>query len=200
MKNIKKIILIILVISCKAQTPIVDLADKDCTRINGAYYKDTNNLLNTFQGTYLYTNGTTSFKIVLVKKVQQYNSEYYEDLIIGEYQYIENGVEKVNTLSLINTVYNNQRVHNIDGNSFLYNNSRVWKCPECALGEIGVQCTIRDASSDRFADLNIRKTLVGNQEAIKIKISHVSSIIIISGDPIPPPFSLPIGIYTLIKQ
>ncbi|MFN4313275.1 MAG: DUF6705 family protein [Chitinophagaceae bacterium] len=44
-------------------------------------------------------NTNTSFKIVLVKKVQQYNGECYEDLIIGEYQYIVNGVEKVNTLS-----------------------------------------------------------------------------------------------------
>ena len=46
--------------------------------------EDINNYLDAFEGTYLYTNGNTSFRMVLVKKVQQYNGRYYEDLIIGE--------------------------------------------------------------------------------------------------------------------
>lgn len=112
-----------------AQTPIIDISQSRLGQPDGYYMKDINNLLNPFEGTYVYTNGTTSFKIVLVKKVQQYNGRYYEDLIIGEYQYIENGIEKANTLNQINTVYNDQRSHNIDGNLIVDNNFRMWKCP-----------------------------------------------------------------------
>ena len=68
MKNIKTFLayfLTILGINCQAQTPIIDLNDRDGNIINGAYYKDTNNLLNQFEGTYILDDGTNDLKIVL---------------------------------------------------------------------------------------------------------------------------------------
>jgi len=67
------------------------------------YYKDTFNDLDKLIGTWKFTTGSTSLTITLQKKVQQtvYNQDgtYYErDFIVGGYKYIENGVEKINTL------------------------------------------------------------------------------------------------------
>ena len=101
MKHI--IIILITTISffnCKAQSPILSIDELGRNNLNNAYYKDLNNELNPFEGTWLYANGNTSLKIVLVKKPMYFNGKYYEDLIIGEYQYIENGVEKIIEIKL----------------------------------------------------------------------------------------------------
>ena len=37
---------------------------------NGQYYKDTYNHLNVFEGTWVFQNGNTTFKLVLEKKEQ----------------------------------------------------------------------------------------------------------------------------------
>jgi hypothetical protein len=177
----------------------VDLLDDDGSAITNTYYKDVNNLLNPFAGTYLYTNGNTSFKITLVKVLQQYNGRYYEDLLVGEYEYIENGIPKVNTLAQLNTVYNNQRVHNIDGNSIINNNDRAWRCPLCTLGERRLETSIRDSSTNRYALMFMRKIIVGSQQALSIKISQVTTASYVIGTTPPLQFSLPFGEFTLIK-
>jgi hypothetical protein len=200
MKITKIIIFLFLGIYSNVQSQVVDIQDKDGTRDTNAYYKDVNNLLNPFEGTYIYTNGNTSFKIILIKKVNQYNGRYYEDLIIGEYQYIENGVEKVNTLSDTSTIYNNQRLHNIDGNTIVDKNYRTWPCPNCVLNENRLSTSIRDASTNRYAKLIMRRTINNAQEVLQIKITYVLSVPYLDGEPEPAAFSLPIGEFTLIKQ
>lgn len=102
---------------CKAQNPVIDLSDRDGERNVGAYYKDMNFVLNPFVGTWLYTNGNDTLKIVFKKIVQNYNTKYYEDFLIGEYQYIKNGEELYNTLSDINSVLPIQTRHSIVGNT-----------------------------------------------------------------------------------
>jgi hypothetical protein len=199
MKTIKIIIIALIAIQCKAQNPIINIEDADGFPTTGIYYKDINNLLNPFEGTYLYTNGNTSFKIILVKKVQQYNGRYYEDLIIGEYLYT-NGVNTVDTLNEINTVYNNQRVHNIDGNFVVNNNFREWKCPTCPINEKRLSLSIRDAATDRYAHIGMRRTTENGQEVMKIKISHATGQSYnVDTEPVPPDFSLLYGEFTLIK-
>lgn len=200
MKSLILTTLLLITINCKAQSPIIDIIDLDGTRQTNAYYKDVNNLLNPYAGTYVYTNGNTIFKIVFVKKVLQYNTQYYEDLIIGEYQYIENGVEKANTLSNINTTYLNQRTHKIDGNFLVGKNHRAWKCPECSITELRLKTTIQDVVSGRFADLIIRRTTEGGQEVMKINITNISGGVYTIVEGPPPAFALPIGEFTLIKQ
>ena len=116
MKSLKTLAIILFFGGCKAQTPILDISESGTGLPNGYYLKDTYDLLNQFEGIYQYTNGSTILKIVLVKKIQQYNGKYYEDLIIGEYQYIENGIEKINTLSEINITYLDQGFHSISNN------------------------------------------------------------------------------------
>ncbi|MBR9913463.1 MAG: hypothetical protein GYB32_01345 [Algicola sp.] len=76
----KKYFLIILVIifcfSCKAQSPIYSIEQYYGIQDN-AYYKDTNNILNKFVGTWIYENGDTSLKITLLKAEQAYNGKCY---------------------------------------------------------------------------------------------------------------------------
>ena len=102
MKNLFiKTALIISFISCKAQTPVFDITDysnRSTSEVPNRYIKDISNLLDPFVGTYIYNDGTKILKIVLQKKTMSLRYNYYEDLIIGEYQYIEDGVEKSNTL------------------------------------------------------------------------------------------------------
>lgn len=196
MKNIKTFLayfLTILGINCQAQTPIIDLNDRDGNIINGAYYKDTNNLLNQFEGTYILDDGTNYLKIVFQKKTMQYTGSCYQDLLIGEYQYKENGVEKINTLSRLTTPLQHVFHHAIDGNHFLYNHT-----------------PFDDYTSDNFrfstaievpggisADLDVRKCVVNGQEAIQI--FKRTNYYYKKGDPIPP-LIVPNGFFYLIKQ
>jgi hypothetical protein len=199
MKTLKIIIIALLSIHCKAQNPVIDIIGTRMGQPDGYYVQDLNFLLNPFEGTYLYSNGNTSFKILLVKKEQQYNGRYYEDLIIGEYLYT-NGVITVNTLNEINTVYNDQRSHNIDGNFVVNNNFREWKCPTCPANEKRLSLSIRDAATERYAHIGMRRTTENGQEVMKIKISHVSGgNTYVGGQPLPPDFSLPQGEFTFIK-
>ena len=199
-KKLNILVVLLLSINCKAQTPIVDISESEMGLPNGYYIKDLHNLLNPFEGTYVYTNGADTLKIVLVKKVLQYNSQYYEDLIIGEYQYIKDGVQIVNTLSEITTTYLNQRNHKIEGNLIVDKNYRVWKCTSCSLTENRLSTQIEDVVSERFAELVLRRTTEGGQEVMKIKITNISRVIEIDDQPTAPDFALPTGEFTLIKQ
>lgn len=199
MKNIILIFIILSSISLfKAQSVTIDLSESWLGKPNGYYRKDTNNLLNQFEGIYLYTNGNTSLKIVLTKKIKQYNNRYYQDLIIGEYQYIVNGMEKINTLSNLDVVYNNQFVkHAIAGNSLINFNYRSWKCPQCNPNEKRLRANITDVSTNRSATIFMRKTNISGQEVLQVKVTDVLPDF---ETMTPPDFSLPKGEFIMIKQ
>ncbi len=197
MKNITILAFLLFAIASKAQSPIIDINESAMGQPDGYYIKDINNLLNPFEGTYVYTNGGTTFKVILVKKIQQYNGRYYEDLIIGEYQFTQNYVEKVNTLAEINVIYNNQRIHKINGNDIVNNNFRMLKCPSCSPNEKRFHCSIKDPSTNRFARMTMRRVTEGTQELMIINISHPSRG---NNDPSEPEFSLPLEEFTLVKE
>ena len=200
-KNLNILVVLLLSINCKAQTPILDISDSGTGLPNGYYLRDNNNLLNTFEGTYQYTNSNTILKIVLVKKIQQYNQEFYEDLIIGEYQYIENGIEKINTLTEINNIYIEQRFHKIDSNFLVNNNFKLFPCLDCFSNEKRLYASILDPSTNSYADIVIRKTIINGQEALKINIINFKKgLTIVNGIATESNFSLPLEEYVLIKQ
>ncbi|MGV7108171.1 DUF6705 family protein, partial [Flavobacterium sp. U410] len=179
MKKTAYILTLLLTSLTFGQSPIIDLLDDDGNKIANAYYKDTNNLLDAFEGTFVYTNGSTQLKIELVKKIQQFNGRYYEDLIIGEYQYIENGTEIVNTLDEIDLAYINQHQHNIFGNILVDKNYRRWICSTCGSNENRLVISIMDNISDRFGYLILRKitSLDSSGQTVVIlqaKITNVS--------------------------
>ena len=200
-KNLNILVVLLLSINCKAQSPVLDISDSGTGLPNGYYLRDNNNLLNTFEGTYQYTNSNTILKIVLVKKIQQYNQEFYEDLIIGEYQYIENGIEKINTLTEINNIYIEQRFHKIDSNFLVNNNFKLFPCLDCFSNEKRLYASIFDPSTNSYADIVIRKTILNSQEVIKINIINFKKgLIIVNELATEPNFSLSLEEYILIKQ
>lgn len=201
MKNTIKIIIALISINCYCQNPVIDILSDDGSALTGAYYKDVNNLLNTYEGTWLYTNGNTSLKIVMVKKVQQYNGRYYEDLIIGEYEYIVNGVVVISTLNELNNTYSNQCSHSIDGNTLIKKTTKP-VCNDCLPNEKRLRLGFEDPVQDSYGTMIVKKIMVGTQEAIKIKTRRSGfGHVWIDGTPPPPAdFTVPSGEYILIKQ
>ena len=201
MKKILNLILLTITTSYYAQSPIIDIVDKDGSRTTNAYYKDVNNLLNTFEGTWLYVNGNKSLKIVMVKKVLQYNGRYYEDLIIGEYEYKVDGIVVISTLDELDNVYSNQRSHSIESNSLIENHHKP-PCNDCAVNELRLRASIEDPLQDSYGTMVVRKVMVGSQEAIKIKTRRSGfGHPWMDGTPPPPAdFTVPAGEYILIKQ
>ena len=140
MKNIFTLtILLSFMLSCSAQSPILTFDDA-YGEISGAYYKDTQNFLNQYEGTWLYSQNGTVLKIVLKKKEMFHDvggiKDFYTDYIIGEYQYIKNGGEIQNTLSNLNISHTQIYDYNIYGNTQSRGTKIPTPCPECLPGEI----------------------------------------------------------------
>ena len=172
MKHIISIaILIFSFLSCKAQSPIISIDSLGMHNTQNAYYKDLNNDLNLFEGTWLYTNGNNSLKIILVKKTMQhrYNGGYYEDLIIGGYQYIKNGIEKINTLSDLKNPNINYHA-SIRGNN-IHDDCFYMPVDDCTDGEKRLDLVIFDPVTNKHnGDLILHKRTVNGQEALKAMI------------------------------
>jgi len=199
-KYITLLLLFTLLTNCKAQMPIYDLEDipNVVSGMKNRYIKDTKKLLDPYVGTYLFTNGNTSFKIVLEKKKESYNNVYFEDLIIGEYQYIENGIEKANTLDKLNMYYENQMKHNINANIIL--TGREKGCTDCTSTEKRLQGGLTDPNyPNTSAEIQIRRITVNGKAAITLNIYWIGPIARTEGQIQTQPFIGP-GLYTLIKQ
>lgn len=199
----KKIILIItsliLFSNCSAQT--VNLESRNGWE-SGKYYKDINNALNTFTGSYLYSNGNTTFEIILEKKIaSNRNNVFTEDILIGAYRYVENGIEKCNTLSTLNTTLTDGRLYTINGNSIM---NGKWRCPECGLNEKWIDATIIDPVTSRVHSIFLRRNFMQQfgVESMNIYIlpDHFVGAIE-EGDTLPQNPLFPISQWiTLIKQ
>ncbi|WP_100075836.1 DUF6705 family protein [Chryseobacterium camelliae] len=205
MKKTSIILILLISLTLKGQT-IIDINDSTYSNWSNNdynyYKKDMHNLLDIFQGTYIYTNGNTSFKIILKKMIKQPEGLHYEDMIIGEYQYVENGTEKINTLSNLDISYSNQFLkHGIAGNGIIANiYNRLWKCPQCNPNEKRLILRIRDKSTDRYANMILRRTTIDNKEVLQVKINNINGVTYdVEHESPPANFSLPIGEFTMKK-
>ena len=80
-----KIILFLLIgINSNIYSQIIDIQDKDGNRDTNTYYKDVNNLLNPYEGTYIYTNGKSSAVALAAYKFVAFSQ--YITLCNGHYQ------------------------------------------------------------------------------------------------------------------
>jgi len=125
---------------------------KNSRDTQGAYYKDTYNDLDKLLGTWQYSNGTTTLILILQKRTMQPFSdgfkEYTEDVIVGEYKYVENGVEKINTLNLISQNYTDPYDHNIVGNIIVGPNSQY--CLNCGPNDRKILLGFSDPTREIF--------------------------------------------------
>lgn len=122
-KAINLIIIILTALSCKAQSIIVPLGSGQDYELTPDYYlKDVNNVYGNFEGTWKYQNGTTEITFKL-KKEEHYQispDRDYQDLLVGEYQYIVNQFEVANTLASLNSPIISGYEHKISGGVFMH--------------------------------------------------------------------------------
>jgi hypothetical protein len=84
----------------KAQSPIVDYNSINIPDYD--YCKDLDNDLDTFAGTWKFTDGSSEFLLKIVKQEQVFKGRpvnYYTDQLSGNYRYIKNETIVVNTLN-----------------------------------------------------------------------------------------------------
>jgi len=197
MKLFQLLILFVICFACKAQNPIINIEDDDGSEITNAYYKDTNNLLDPFVGTWVFDNGTQYLKIVFEKKTMVDAGEYYEDLLIGEFQYKESGIELTNTLGKLTDpflpyVYH----HSIDGNYI--NTYQHTPFNDYTSNVFRIELTMSEPNGCS-SNLDVRTATVNGQQAIQI-FKRGGIITVERGDPPPPEAIIPGGFYYLIKQ
>ena len=157
-----------MMISCKAQSPIINLTDDNGSDIPaGSYLKDTYNDLDPFVGTYVFEEGNIYFKVILKKIEVSYNQTYYEDVIVGEMQYKVDGVDLFNSLSKLNIDYPNQALQHAMGGNYILLNHYKPECYDCAPNEKRLSLLFSDGRS--YGDVIIQRIMVGGNPAIKFE-------------------------------
>lgn len=135
----------------------------------GIYYKDVNNVFNSFEGTYEYIGTDFYFKIILQKKVlSNANNYYWQDMIVGGYKY-------VNATLNINVDYLDEAINSLgmpDGRNCKLTLSSIRApepdfCPDCP-SEKWLIGTIYDPIQHKSAWLYIAKKTQNGEPGIYI--------------------------------
>jgi hypothetical protein len=80
---------------------MVEYENNDIDLTDGCYLKDAENKYNPFVGTWIWEDGTARLEIVFEKIEMVYNDDYYKDMLVGKYKFIDStGEEKHNSLNL----------------------------------------------------------------------------------------------------
>lgn len=208
----KNIILTLIILSgyfLQAQSPVKPLFLKGKTN-QGTYYKDVDNDFDNFTGTWKYTNSTDTLIIKIEKREQVYINtfiNYYQDMLVGEYRYVKNGEEKVNTISLLESPFITDFYdHNIKGASIIKSNTAP-VCDECGENERRVRLSFSDPTRPGMKQglsgtITLRRINEGGVQKIKMFLQQTGSYIPELGSNPPEEhyfFNLPFGHYTLTK-
>ena len=167
----------------------------------GTYYKDLNNDLNKFEGTWKWENGNNSFTIVLEKKEQILfsRSNQYNDLLIGEYKYVENGVEIVNSLARLQDNSVVGLSHYLSGATIMHKNHPPHKCESCTNEERRVSVYIRDPEIPLMGmRIILRHIVENNVEKLEGHVMGTGSYVSTLENPESPRINF--GDYVFIKQ
>jgi hypothetical protein len=181
-----------------AQTSIEDIDNgiDFPSGVQGVYYKDIQGFMAPFEGIWLYTNGNTSFKMVLTKHEMQYTGKYYLDYIDGEYEYIENGNTIRSTLN--NTDPSNRGIS--EGKSLIKSHKKPL-CNDCPANERRIGALIEDFDRDLGGRLTLKLITVNGLPAIEAYIYGFSTYNFETDTQSPyDGMELPSGYITLIKQ
>ena len=198
MKPILVLITILLAFNCKAQSP---LYKADPNLPPGTYYKDMNNDLDKFEGTWVWQDGNASFTMVLQLEEQYYDGDYYRDILKGEYQYInEDGVIVINTLPLLNDASIEALDHNISG-SLILNKFQPLPCFECGVDERRVKVFFNDPQMTyKHTGFWLRHRVVNGVEFLEAKLIGYRETPQSSGEISLDNGGVPFGEYVMIKQ
>jgi hypothetical protein len=213
MKNklLLNIIVFLMVLVCNAQTPIEPIySNPEYSYQEGAYYKDLDNDYDRFEGIWDYHSGMDTLKIVLEKKEMVYRDKafgpnYYEDMLIGEYRYVENGIEKVNTLDHL-TTNNNPESFNLTGGIIQkYNpNAASGYCNGCKPGQVKVGLSFSEPGVNIdgiYYYYYFRHFLENGVEKLELTVYYQGmEVYNINEGPSKDRYSIPMDRYILVKQ
>ena len=199
------LLITILSISCRAQSPIFPVYGTQSMNKENAYYKDVDNFHDQFVGTWVLNNGTNYLKVTFKKKSMFYTllDKNYVDYLVGEYEYKLNGLTKVNSLTNLNINHNDILDYNLISISKI-NKDLIPICTDCAASEKRLLMSFleqpsRDPNWGPEADFVIRRVVENG--LVMLKVQFIKTF---AGTRIASPevrdFSLPYGDYTLIKQ
>ncbi|WP_317130828.1 DUF6705 family protein [Bizionia saleffrena] len=198
MKHILNLVIItITFFSCKAQSPIVAIDASRSATPDGAYYKDLNNEFNKFEGVWKSTDGNSELTIVLQKVEQLQVRNDYRDYLIGEYKYIENEMELINTIPPIQDI--NTETHNIGGGYIINSNVSI-PCDDCTPNERRLDLYISDPERDYLSASIVLRYLEGsNPEQMTATIISDGGGMI-PNENSPTELRVPYGEYLMVKQ
>ncbi len=212
------ILILSLFFTILSSAQIIDRYDNNTMigEVNGAYYKDVNNFRQHFVGTWVYSQGITSLTIMIQKRdnLSTFDgiNSYSQDLLVGEYRYVENGIEKINTLPNINnnygSTYRDNKKHNLFGWMRLRRSTSFPRCNECEPNERRIEFSYNEPNYDGMgvanAHLVVRPYVENGIEKIKVWFYTTNNVLFTDGQgnstQNPEPFKLPFGEYILIKQ
>lgn len=201
MKNLLIIVVLITSFSCRAQSPVVPLDAYRHNTPEGGYFKDIDNELDKFVGTWVYTNGLTTLTFELQKLELFYDGEHYSDILIGEYKYIENGIEIVNYLPLLdeNSGVGGQG-HKIFGRRIIPKDRYV-ACDDCTDNERRLKLNFSDPERSYLSTSVVLRYLLDETNPEKM----TATIYIGHGgmkptEDSPEVLRVPFGEYTMVKQ
>lgn len=201
MKYILNFFLLVACLSCKAQVIVPIAEDSDVAYTSGTYNKDVDNDFAKYIGTWKYQNGNTSLTISFAKITFEYfeYKNYYQDLLIGEYRYTNNGTEIINTLSLLANNSLRGDDHSISGN-LIWTKNLYPVCSDCAENERRIKLSIYDPERRYLSSSVILRYKNDNgTEKIIAKI-YKSDNSIMQPEGSPDEMRVPYGEYVLIKQ
>lgn len=210
MKRIALIIILFAVINCKAQNPIINLHTSGLRDIENAYYKDIENFYGQFVGTWVYSDNTKTIRFKFAKKEMFYKrsiKNYYIDYLVGEMQYIQNGVQKINSLDRLDMDFSNIYAYSMSSITKTgYNWAPV--CEDCPSNVMRLVMSYDEPTNEDFgliADFVMRRVVENGVDKLKVQYrwntgaSGVNKFDteLLSGDT---DFTIPYGDYTLVRE
>lgn len=199
MKNIFLLIIAIASYSCKAQNAPLFQMDPDLPE--GTHFKDLDNDLNKFVGTWKWQSNDSIITIVLQKKEDIYDSDYnhYEDYIVGEYKFIINEVVIQNYISRLEDDSIIGLDHYLAGN-YIISKTDFPKCDECNSTERRLQIFFTDPEYSYIpSGMVLRHKLINGIEQLHIKFRTIGSYVQ-PYENAPEQNRIPFGDYVFIKQ
>lgn len=192
-----------------AQNPILNIHTADFADIENAYYKDNDNFYNQFIGTWIYTDAFKTIRFRFVKKEMFYYQSVvscYVDFLVGEMQYIENGVEKINSLTNLNVNHSQIFEFNLHSIGKTYN---YWfpRCLECPNNMERMAMSYNEPTNDDIglkAAFIMRRADENGVQKIKIQYILTNGPLGVKDDWQTPSttldFTIPYGDYTLVRE
>lgn len=153
-----------------------------------------------FVGTWQYIVGNDSLTIVLQKKTMVPYKVFFEDLLVGEYEYILSGTTVVNTIHLLNNSSIPVVEHNIIGRRIVPNNAQPI-CTDCNSSDRRFKLYFFDSEREYLRSVRITLQYITNSSPSQIKVTIAAEDgTILPHENAPTVTRVPYGDYIMTKQ